>query len=374
MGSSKSTATSLEDRSMGNIADTSLAECLRRSTLAAAGLGNTTGGARIASIMHKSRAPNTWRSKQIVWKKWVLFCTADGIDPLSGSESSLLRYLGWLLDDNKVAGGSVRSYLSGVITSHNRLGVPLKLTDRLQLAIDAYQREDSDRKLLANPDGAKERRALPSSIARRIFQLGLSLPDSEIELIRSCTAILTSMVFFERGEAGISLRLTNIRVTPQAIDIAVVLRKNQLRVPHTLSYQRNTAFPDSLIDLALRYDSLRRSLNSTSQYYWALPRLRLTPTARTMNVWLTTVLQRLNLSPPPGVTYSSHSLRMAAGSESAAIGVQEYRILTWGDWKDARTFRDHYMDARIQATVDSYFFFGHLLVSEPRTPSGVLQN
>lgn len=41
--------------------------------------------------------------------------------------------------------------------------------------------------------------------------------------------------------------------------------------------------------------------------------------------------QHLHVAPPPGVKYSSHSLRMAVGSKCAAIGVQEYQMLVWGD-------------------------------------------
>lgn len=133
------------------------------------------------------------------------------------------------------------------------------------MALDAYQAEDTDRNMLENTEPAKERRALPSSIARQILRLGLSLQDSELRLICGTTAILKSLFFFESVDAGTSLRLINIRVLSHAIKIGVELRKNQTAVPHTLFYSRNQAFPLSLNDLSLRRESLRHSLTSLSQ-------------------------------------------------------------------------------------------------------------
>lgn len=109
-------------------ADHTLAATLQRSVLAATGDGPSNRVTTIASLMPKARASNTSRSNELLWKKWMLFCSTDDVDPLSGSESSLLRYLGWLYDTNTVSGSSVRNYVSAVVTSDTRLGKPLSLS------------------------------------------------------------------------------------------------------------------------------------------------------------------------------------------------------------------------------------------------------
>lgn len=338
----------------------SLATTLQNSVLKIAGAGHTNAGNTISQLMPLSRAANTWRTKETLWKKWLDFCNDERINPLSGNEGTLLLYLGWLFDNGSVSGSSVRQYLSAVTTAHVRIGVELSLTPLLQLAVTAYQQGDLNRKALEDPGILKERRALPSTVARRICNAALEAADTELKFIRAAAAILVSYVFFERGEAGSALLMDNISVTHSSLDIAVALRKGKSRVAHTLSYRRNPHYQQSVIDLVLKYDRLRRSTTSRSNYYWALPGSRHTPSARYITSWLNLCLKRVNIQPPPQVIWSSHSLRMGAASEAAALGIQEYRILKWGDWSSARTFRESYFDGRVQACDDSKFFFGHL--------------
>lgn len=97
-----------------------------------------------------------------------------------------------------------------------------------------------------------------------------------------------------------------------------------------LSYPRSAQYPDSLVDLVLRFDTLCRASRTSKKYYWALPGRQRTPSTRTFTTWLQICLYHLHITPRPQVSWSSYSLRMGAASEAAAIGVQEYRILTWG--------------------------------------------
>ena len=339
----------------------SLAVALQNSVLQAAGKGHSGGGATIASLMPQARADNTWRSSDVYWMKWQTFCKIDGMQEFTGDEGALLRYLGWLYDTNTIAGASVRNYMSAICTGHTRSGLPLALTPLLQLALSAYINADWDRKALADPTVTKERRALPSSVARKILDAALAAADGEIEFIRNASAVLVNLIFFARGEAGASLLPENIKVVKNSISLAIALRKNQSRVAHTLEYERNTDFGTSVIDLLLRYDRIRRSYRSGSKYYWALPGKRHDSSASRVSLWLHMCLRKVNTAPPPQVSWTSHSLRMSAASECAAIHVAEYRILIWGDWGSARTFRETYLDGRVKECEDSHFFFGHLL-------------
>ena len=357
-------APALESRSLGNQEGPrhqSLAVTLQNAVLRAAGEGPTGGGAAIARIMPQARADNTWRSVTTYWKKWCCFCEVDGISELDGEESSLLRYLGWLFDTKAVSGSSVRNYTSAVCTGHTRVGLSLSLTPLLQLALAAYINADANRKTLLDPALSKERRAFPSTVARQIFRAAMSAASSDLKFIRNATAVLVNLVFFCRGEAGASLLMENIAVSEESVLVAIALRKNQSRVAHTLAYSRNSDFETSLIDLVRRYDSMRRSNRSASKYYWILPGEKHSTSASAITKWLHSCLNKINVQPPPQVSWSSHSLRMAATSECAAIHVEEYRILIWGDWGSARTFRETYLDGRVKACEDSRIFFGHLL-------------
>ena len=99
---------------------------------------------------------------------------------------------------------------------------------------------------------------------------------------------------------------------------------------HTLSYAGLSPDKPSLINLVQLYDRFRRSARSTSRYYWALPGQRLTPSSASISRWLQACFFYAGVTPPPQVSWSSHSLRVEAASECAAIGVPSYRISIWG--------------------------------------------
>lgn len=136
-----------------------------------------------------------------------------------------------------------------------------------------------ERKFLSDSEAAKEHRALTSSVALQIFQAAMASSNADVTFLRNAWAILVSYVFFERGEAGISLLLDNVTVTHQSIDIAFALRKKRQRVAHPLSYRRSSRYSESLIDLVLHYDALRHGNGSKSRFYWALPGTRLSTSA-----------------------------------------------------------------------------------------------
>lgn len=119
--------------------------------------------------------------------------------------------------------------------------------------------------MLHDPKTLKERRALPSYVARQVLKAAILTPDTDLVFLRNATAVLINYVFFERDEAGASLLLNNIEATPDAIHVAIELRKNQSRVTNTLSYPHSPRFSDSLVDLALCHDSLRRAAHSATK-------------------------------------------------------------------------------------------------------------
>lgn len=85
-----------------------------------------------------------------------------------------------------------------------------------------------------------------------------------------------------------------------------------------------------------------------------------TPLLDLFQYGLPNVCKCLSISSPAQVTWSSHSLRKGAASESSAIGVQEYGVLTWG-WCAVWTCRKSYMEGRAPSSEYSLYFFGHLL-------------
>lgn len=147
--------------------------------------------------------------------------------------------------------------------------------------------------------------------------------------MRAASAVLVSYVYFERGKAGASLLLSNIRIWTDTINIAIALTNGRSCVDHTLSNMRNEAYSDSLIDLLLRYDRICRCNGSTSRNYRAIRGICFTPTSRTVSGWLQLCLGTINVSRPLQIFWTSHSFRIEAASACAALGVQKHLIYIW---------------------------------------------
>ena len=149
MGAKAPTGTTLENSRLDDTQQLPLVASLRGSVLHTAGVGISGGGTTIAGLIHRARAPNTWKNNERFWQKWTTFCTLEQIDPWTADEGSLLRYLGWLLDSGTIAGGLVKNYISTVVWAHKRVKFRqiVGYTPLIQLALAAYQQSDLDRRV-----------------------------------------------------------------------------------------------------------------------------------------------------------------------------------------------------------------------------------
>lgn len=213
MGGETPAGTAMEDSSLENTQPLPLAASLRGSLLRTARVGISRWGTTIAGLIHCAQAPNTWKKNERFWQKWTTFCTLERINPWAADEGSLLRYLRWLFNSGKIAGRSVKNYISAVVLAHKRGTFPVGYTPPIQLALAAYQQFDLDRRTENDPVAHKELRALPSTVARKIFDAVMAAPALSGQFIRNATVVLPSYVIFERCEAGVALRMNNIQVS-----------------------------------------------------------------------------------------------------------------------------------------------------------------
>ncbi len=379
MGAARNQTSTVADDRMGdlNASAIGMQKTLQTTILRVAGTGHSNGGQVLADLIALTHAPNSWRNQAVGWKKWQVFCQTDQTNPMSADEPALLRYIGWLYSEGRISGASLRGYLSSVFSAYKKLGVTLHYTPLIQMAIKAYQTADGHRRAQSDPTSGKERCGIPATVMKRIADAALIAPISEIKFIRAASAVVVSYMFLERGEAGASLMMNNIRVTPTTVHLAIPLRKaGPLLTPHTLTYTRWARDQASPIDLVQRYDVIRRNSATRSTFYWSLPLIqeRFARSSNTITRYLKECLDHLTISPPPQVSWSSHSLRIGAASEAAAINIPLYRIRIWGDWSpSSKTFEVTYLDARFLATQERYYFFGHLL-GRNLAPSGPSNN
>ena len=69
----------------------------------------------------------------------------------------------------------------------------------------------------------------------------------------------------------------------------------------------------------------------------------------------------VDIAPPPGFSYLSHSLRHGMASAAAAIEVAFHKIRHLGGWAAGSTVINDYIDPNVLADRGAYEFFGFLL-------------
>jgi hypothetical protein len=120
--------------------------------------------------------------------------------------------------------------------------------------------------------------------------------------------------------------------------------------------------PDGLVLRLLRRWLHARGTVSDDAYFWALPGEASSEawTSALINAWLHEILSVLQVQPPLGCSWSSHSLRSGGASAAFALGVDLLVIMNWGLWSTLDSLH-LYVDVLVQPDAAAALFFGHLL-------------
>lgn len=80
-----------------------------------------------------------------------------------------------------------------------------------------------------------------------------------------------------------------------------------------------------------------------------------------MSDWLSYAVGLLKASPPPGLVWTSHSLRSGPASAAKAQGWDDIYIKHYGGWSRNSDVHLTYIDPAVRPCAGSRFFFGWLL-------------
>ena len=187
---------------------------------------------------------------------------------------------------------------------------------------------------------------------------------------RALVAVLVNYTFFCRGECGVSMQTGDLAVHDETITL--FLRKVKGRTACTAAQlpllQIPVASLPRLANLIATFSQGRQQLAAAGsfhlpEHFWALDPVEQGEqwTAATLSDWLALSCALVNHSPPPGFTWTSHSLRKGAASAANAINVVLTKIRYMGGWaKDSNVVHD-YIDPTMAPTPAALVFFGHLL-------------
>ena len=303
------------------------------------------------------------------------FCEENAIPYLDVTNIDIAHYIAWMGDQGSVAPDSLQPYLSSI----NKF-----LLDHAKPAVALGQMVSGVRRGLANCRSdlapTPERLPLPAPVALAILkkaeqllrrvQWGAHLTN-DIMLLRACLASIASYIFFCRGECNASTRTGDLVVDTTHITLRLGKEKGQ-HARH--EGRKNTRqilrgdMPRVANALAAFFKGVER-MGRPRAHRWALSKDedKCSWTANESTRWLQAAYKAAGHCPPPGFSWTSHSLRKGAASAANAIKVALNDIRYAGGWSTNSTvLEDKYIDFAMAPSEAAYVFFGHMKRDTPQ--------
>lgn len=328
-------------------------------------LGRDSIGTAAMTLVQSSLSQSSYATYSTGLKRFLEFCSREGTDPLTAGTGTVVRYIAYLGQQGTVAAGSLQPYLSAINRWRQDLGAPAVAMGPLVTAA-----RKGLARLQQDTEPQPVRVALPASVACRLLLLAefrlsalQAAPSTErLGSLREVLAALTSYLFFGRGAA--QARLLSADLAVDDVNITFLHRSTKGRQGRPQQALPLVSVPS---DQHPRMAALLRSYISfhsvlvRSPFLWAvLPSMERPGswTADIMTSWLHASCVAVGALPPPGFSWTSHSLRKGAASAAVACGVPLQTVKWYGDWaRDSDVVHD-YVDASFLPDDPARYWFG----------------
>lgn len=333
------------------------------------------------SFLTAALSPGTYQSYGQKLKKFARFCEQHGKSLTACTTHDILRYVAWLAHEGQVSADSMQPYLSAINKLYQDLGLPAiasgHLVSNTVKGFLGMQKRLVPRALTRSPISAQVIYDMLAPAAFALHSPNLPLLV-KLRAARACLATVLAFVFFARPGAHANLLDADLVITsqPQAgIQLLPRGTKGKGRVPaHRLAplfvpaevftAPRCGLAPVDLVALLAEFKQLRDSSfgDKTPVHMWALPgEDSVSFSSQHQTAWLQHALWLASHSPPPGYTWTGHSMRKGAASAASAVGVPLPKICHYGGWSVTSyvVVRD-YIDPTYPVTPAALFFFSWL--------------
>ena len=311
------------------------------------------------------------------WRQFEVFCSERGLTALPATPQTVALYVASLSTRGSIAPGSVQQYLSAINAVHRDLQMP-DPSPALGPVIDAV-RAGWAHSYSARPNAMPSQRiALPAAVAYEALQLAASPSAATIELPVLRALVYTAFGFQLMARAGTDISLESQHVILDGTSITVRLEHEKGK--HHWNAKRILVLPASAVPLlyaALTNWAAARARAWTARAapasFWRLPSDigGWKGASSVCSGWLREACDHLGRSPPPGHSWTSHSLRKGAASACSALGVTLDKIRFYGGWAHKSSAVNDYVDPTVEGDNAAQIFFGWLVPSllRPTTAS-----
>eukprot|EP00873_Tetraselmis_striata_P022499 jgi/Tetstr1/442763/TSEL_030850.t1 len=328
-------------------------------------------GQRTLDLLSSSLSAQTLKSYAGRLSQFAEFChDSENISPLEATTATVVRYVAWIGERGHIAAKSLQPYLSAINTFFELHNLDPVAKDSLHLTSARRGLMLRQRRL----DAAPLRVPLPADVAYRFVtkaELIVSAPYPEYHHdFRALLASVVNFMFFARGLTGVSCRVQDVHVDAYNITLQVYREKGRAgrRGPDDLrvlllpvsEHPRVASLLHHFLDHVQSVPLVTVGLAVSN--FWAVSSDEQSKpwTAATMSDWLSTAVRLVNVAPPAGTSWTSHSLREGAASAANAIGVPLSQIRYQGGWATNSDVVMDYIDPNVLPSPCAWFFFGHI--------------
>lgn len=320
------------------------------------------------ALLLQGYRPNTHKSYMSKCRAFFRYCATHHRSPLPASTETMIGYILFELQRAALAPPSLSKYLAAVASLHQLAGHADPTKDKLvQLAVFGFRAHALEH---AGGELALQRMPLPAAYILQVCDLGLSTPDTYLQL--QCAGLVLCYVLFNRPGAAACMRRCDVTFTEhgmelQVIDFKMALRTGRERLAFTVPVDVDASKPDKVATLirlvVARHDAAGREPRALLFADPALPApaRRFWLAARVTNTWLQNIMRLLPLHVPLGGRYQGHSLRSGAGTEAYAIGLPIPMIAEMMGHASIETTLRNYVKTRWRATAEAREVLGRYL-------------
>jgi len=322
------------------------------------------GARQAAVLLSRGRRPRTIKGYESKFERFCYFCEDEQIlagyeslCPMPAEPTTVLLFLGYLQQEDKVHASSLQPYMSAINQAHIDFGFSAPAMGHdIKLARRGFGEVEGDNTLKT-----AIRSPLPALVAYEILQLGLRTPD--LHTLRRCACLVTSYAWFARADTGILMRKAHVTRQPAGMGLnertKTIARHIAAPIWRAQDWHHD---PAAVFDKLLgRWEDSRSHVDD--DFYWSLPNDTYSDrqwNSSLIGHWLSEILDILKIQPPAGVAWSGHSLRSGGASAAYSIGVDALIVMRFGIWKTLASAQI-YIDVLTLPDAAAYLFFGHLL-------------
>lgn len=334
-----------------------------------------------ATLSRGALADNTWASYDFKFAQFNTFCEHNHLRSLPASAATVLRYILQLFREDRVHGSSLQPYLSAINRVHRDLGLPAPAEGHLVATarrgfVRLHSQAVAPRPGEVTAPTRAQRTPVPAIVAFRAVQHGLFTSD---DYTRTCCAIVVHAFLFAARASSV----VGVPVSAYAFDSdgSLTFREDMrktggpsrvLRVP---LLGRPDGHPLTLLRRHHEHrlcSCAQRGLQPDRVALFDHKDLPPTSASALVSAALNTVLQRTDYTVPPGVTFSSHSLRSGAATAAIAAGAPLPAVMAWCGWRSLASAQ-RYIDPTVRASAATNLFFSFLRPAGS-SPAGHISN